>query len=82
MTLNAFIEKLSTQPELIEFTETMAVIESHYDFTPTEFANGNTVNLADQNNGSCKIFAFALLNQLKKYRHDVLENPQGDDHQN
>ncbi|MUK26657.1 HopJ type III effector protein [Aliivibrio fischeri] len=92
MTLNAFIEKLSTQPELIEFTETMAVIESHYDFTPTEFANGNTVNLADQNNGSCKIFAFALLNQLsvdqtlacfgQYYRHDVLENPQGDDHQN
>ncbi|WP_038155682.1 HopJ type III effector protein [Aliivibrio fischeri] len=92
MTLNAFIEKLSTQPELIEFTETMAVIESHYDFTPTEFANGNTVNLADQNNGSCKIFAFALLNQLsvdqtlacfgQYYREDVLQNPTNNDHQN
>ncbi|MUK28886.1 HopJ type III effector protein [Aliivibrio fischeri] len=92
MTLNAFIEKLSTQPELVEFTETMAVIESHYDFTPTEFANGKTVNLADQNNGSCKIFSFALLNQLsveqtlacfgQYYRQDVLQNPTNDDHQN
>ena len=92
MTLNAFIEKLNTQPELVEFTETMAVIESHYDFTPTEFANGNTVNLAGQNNGSCKIFAFALLNQLtveqtlacfgQYYRDDVLKNPSGNDHGN
>ncbi len=92
MALRTFIEKLNTQPELVEFTETMAVIDHNYDFTPTEFTNGNTVNLADQNNGSCKIFAFALLNQLtveqtlacfgQYYREDVLQNPTNNDHQN
>jgi hypothetical protein len=70
----------------------MAVIEAHYDFSPTAFRNGDTENAADTNNGSCKIFAFGLLNELTEaqtlacfgdyYRKDVLENPAGDDHQN
>ena len=92
MALRTFIEKLNTQPELVEFTETMAVIDNNYDFTPTEFSNGKVVNQADQNNGSCKIFAFAELNKLsvektlacfgQYYREDVLQNPTNDDHQN
>lgn len=92
MALRTFIEKLNTQPELVEFTETMAVIDNNYDFTPTEFSNGKTVNQAGQNNGSCKIFAFAELNKLsvdqtlacfgQYYREDVLQNPTKDDHQN
>ena len=64
MSLQAFIERLNTQPELVDFSDTMSVIDANYDFIPTEFSNGNTVSEAGQNNGSCKIFAFAQLNQL------------------
>jgi len=92
MTLNEFLTQLTQRPEQVEFSDTMAVIEENYQFTPSSFVNGDTVNEAKQNNGSCKIFAFGLLNKLSAeqtlacfgsyYRDDVLKNPQGDDHQN
>jgi len=92
MKLNEFLTQLSQKPEQIEFSDTMAVIEENYTFTPSSFVNGDTINEANQNNGSCKIFAFALLNNLSAeqtlacfghyYRDDVLKNPKGDDHQN
>lgn len=50
------------------------------------------MNEANQNNGSCKIFSFAKMNNLSEkdtlalfgdfYRNDVLQNPEGEDHQN
>ena len=86
------LEQLKNAPKTIDFKEVIAFIDDNYDFTPTKFTNGNTVNEANQNNGSCKVFSFAKLNQLSKeetlflfgyfYRKDVLENPEGDDHQN
>jgi hypothetical protein len=92
MSLSTFLNKLEQTPNSLEFTETMAVIEDTYSFTPTQFTNGETINQAGQNNGSCKIFAFGLLNNLSEqqtlscfgtyYRDDVLKNPEGDDHQN
>ena len=92
MELSAFFDKLTQHPEQIEFTDTMAVIEANYDFVPTQFTNGTTHNEANQNNGSCKIFAFGLLHNLSAkqtlacfgtyYRDDVLKNPEGTDHQN
>lgn len=92
MSLTTFITKLSEQADSIEFADTMAIIEECYTFTPTAFTNGDANNEADQNNGSCKIFAFGLLNNLSEqqtlacfgtyYRDDVLGNPNGDDHQN
>ena len=92
MILNAFLNKLNQTPEAIEFSDTMSVIEANYHFTPTQFSNGNTINQADQNNGSCKIFAFGQLNNLTEqqtlacfgtyYRDDVLKTPEGNDHQN
>jgi len=92
MNLETFLEKLNNKPNQIAFTETMATIEENYTFTPTAFTNGETKNEANTNNGSCKIFAFGLLNNLNEkqtlacfgdyYRKDVLENPTGDDHQN
>lgn len=92
MNIDAFLATLRNTPESIEFTDTMAVIEANYDFTPTRFTNGDTVNQADQNLGSCKLLGFAQLQQLnqaetlacfgKYYREDVLQNPEGDDHQN
>lgn len=85
-------EQLERSPEEIQFKDIIAFIDEHYDFTPTQFINGNTVNEAGQNNGSCKIFSFAQLNDLSKeetlhlfgefYREDVLKNPEGSDHQN
>ena len=85
-------EQLEKAPHEIQFKDVIAFIDAHYRFTPTKFTNGNTVNEADQNNGSCKVFSFAKLNALSKdetlalfgdfYRTDVLQNPDGEDHQN
>ncbi len=92
MQINEFINKLNTQAKNISFEDTMQVIDANYNFTPTAFGNGEMQNAADQNNGSCKVFAFAQLNNLTEeqtlqcfgdyYRKDVLQNPQADDHQN
>jgi hypothetical protein len=86
------IEQIKNSPEDIGFNEVIAHIDETYDFKPTKFTNGNTVNEAGQNNGSCKIFSFARLHNLSKdetlalfgefYRNDVLRNPEGTDHQN
>lgn len=92
MELEAFLKKLSSEPESIEFTDTISTIEQNYDYTPTAFTNGDVTNDAGQNEGSCKILAFAFINNLtitetlncfgNYYRDDVLDNPAGDDHQN
>lgn len=90
--LKTFLGKLKNSPESIDFTETMAVIDSAYHFTETAFTNDELQNSAGQNNGSCKLFAFAQLQQLTEqqtlacfgryYRDEVLGNPGGNDHQN
>ena len=92
MTLDSFLEKLSSAPENIEFSETIAVIDGLYQFEPTAFRNGDAFNAAGQNSGSCKLFGFAKLQGLSEqqtlacfgryYRDDVLLNPSGVDHQN
>ncbi|MBY7832867.1 HopJ type III effector protein [Vibrio fluvialis] len=92
MELSALLTQLTEQPENVVFAEVIATIDAYYDFTPTAFDNGETRNEANQNNGSCKIFAFAQLNQLSPeatlacfgdfYRQDVLQHPENDDHQN
>jgi hypothetical protein len=92
MGITAFLEKLKSRPSEISFQEVIAYIDAKYEFIPTAFSNGEVKNEAGQNNGSCKIFAFGKLIGLSKeetlacfgdyYRKDVLENPDGDDHQN
>ncbi len=92
MTIQAFTAKLKQYPETISFQDTMAVIEANYTFTPTGFTNGTVTNAEGQNSGSCKLYAFAKLQQFtpeetlacfgEYYRKDVLENPKGEDHQN
>ena len=76
----------------VDFNNVIQAIENNYVFTPSEFKNGETVNAKNSNNGSCKIFAFGLINQLSEqatlnafgrfYTEDVLQNPDGEDHQN
>ncbi|MGD8170625.1 HopJ type III effector protein [Vibrio sp. TRT 21S02] len=92
MDVNTLIQKLKDAPQTVEFDEIIAVIDDVYNFSPTTFTNGETKNEQGQNNGSCKIFAFAKLNGLTKeqalacfgryYREDVLGNLDGTDHQN
>jgi hypothetical protein len=92
MTLDELLQTLKNNPETIEFADTMSVIDTLYIHTPTAFCNGAIRNEAGQNNGSCKLFAFARLHGLDEqqtlacfgryYRDDVLGNPEGGDHQN
>ena len=92
MELENFLQRLNDAPGSIAFTDTLAIIDALYDFTPTAFSNGATRNEAGQNNGSCKLFSFAKLHTLTKaqtlacfgdyYRKDVLCTPDGTDHQN
>lgn len=92
MSLSNLLQRLREAPESIEFAEVIAVIDSHYDYTPTAFRNGEVENAAGQNGGSCKIFAFARLQELspeqtlacfgRYYREDVLQHPEAADHQN
>jgi len=92
MELSAFLERLNASPNSVTFDDTMAVIESLYEFIPTSFTNGALFNEAGKNNGSCKLFSFAKAQGLTEqqalacfgayYRDDVLKHPNGTDHQN
>ncbi len=95
MTLEDFLNKINNN-NLISFADTLAVISNHYDYEATEFCNGigddKQVNAAGTNEGSCKIFAFAMLHQLSPeqtlqlfgdyYRDEVLNDPEGSSHLN
>jgi hypothetical protein len=92
MQLKHFLDTLHTSPDSIDFKDTMAVIDATYQYSPTVFKNGDLVNQAGENEGSCKLFAFAKLNNLDEdktlacfgayYREDVLKNLDSDNHQN
>lgn len=92
MTILEFKTKLKENPNNVAFTETIEVIETHYDFTPTSFVNGDLNNEAGENSGSCKVFAFAKIQSLTKeealacfgafYFEEVLNDPTGTGHQN
>ena len=95
MSITTFINKVKTN-QTVSFDDTMNIINEHYHYTPTTFSNGlgnnSVTNAAGSNEGSCKIFAFAQLNQLDQqqtlnlfgdfYHQDVLNVPNGNDHQN
>ncbi len=92
MSIASFLEKIKQNPEAIAFTETIAVIEENYDFSSTDFENGKLQNAAGENSGSCKLFAFAQVQNLSQaetlacfgayYSDEVLNNPEGTNHQN
>ena len=90
--MEKFIEKLKFSPENILFEDTITIIDQYYFFEPTMFKNGDVINKINENNGSCKLLAFANLNQFsvqetldcfgQYYRDDVSKNPDGNNHQN
>lgn len=96
MNTQELLELIQNNPTEVEFDRVIEVINNDYDYTPTQFYNGlgdkQVVNEAGTNEGSCKIFAFADMNDLnesetlscfgKYYREDVLGNLSGTDHGN
>jgi hypothetical protein len=73
------------------FATTLAFINEWYEFTPTAFRNGTVANTAEQNQGSCRVLAFALLEKLSaeqalkcfgEHYRDVLATPDVDNHLN
>ncbi len=92
MQLDDFLQKLIADPNSIEFEDTMSIIEKYYNYSPVSFINGDVINQAGENEGSCKLLYFAQINKLSEqqtlscfgryYRIDVLNNPLGEDHQN
>ena len=91
MTIPEFKTKLKTTPTAITFKETMQVIENYYTFNPTAFKNGDIINNAGENNGSCKLFAFAMHQEFTKeatlfsfgeHYQTVLADKNGASHQN
>lgn len=92
VTLADFINQLDSNAEQVSFEQVMQVIGENYNYLPATFSNGDLLNEAGTNEGSCKIFYFAKLNGLTEqqtltcfgrfYREDVVNNPQGNDHGN
>jgi len=96
MAVESLIELIKLHPEEIQFEQVMDIISTHYQYTPTQFTNGlnndQIINKAGENEGSCKIFSFAKINELseletlacfgKYYRQDVLEHKDASDHAN
>ena len=94
--MQTLLQRIEQSPESISFDEVIAVISAHYDYTPTGFHNGigddALWNEAGTNAGSCRIFAFAQMNQLDEdstlacfghvYRDEVLKFPERTDHGN
>ncbi len=95
MSLKEFIQQIKSG-SLVSFEATINIIAENYQYQPVQFTNGqgavSLTNVAGSNEGSCKIFAFAQLNQLNEtqtlnlfgdyYRDDVLNDPDGTGHQN
>ena len=92
MSIASFLQKLNQAPKEITFAETIALIEANYTFLPTAFQNGTQHNASGENSGSCKVFAFAQLQNLSiketlacfgaYYFEEVLGDPAGTNHQN
>jgi hypothetical protein len=96
MTREQILQLIKHTPETLEFEDVIRFITDHYHYHPTRFTNGLdepvVINEKGNNEGSCKIFAFARLNQLNEqetlacfgrfYREDVVNNPEGTDHAN
>ena len=64
MSTEDFLQKLDQNPDDVTFDQTMQLIDENYAFVPTAFINGMIKNEVGENNGSCKLFAFAKLNKL------------------
>jgi hypothetical protein len=86
------IDRIKSLDINLQFTEVIAHIDEHYEFSPVAFLNGSLENAEGQNSGSAKLLQFALDQNLdldqtlncfgEYYRTEVLGNPEGSNHQN
>lgn len=86
---SAFLSSLPQDDHV--FAHTLAFIDHWYDFTATAFRNGDVSNSAEQNQGSCKVFALGQRLELNKeqtlrcfgeHYRDVLATPEVENHHN
>lgn len=91
MNLSQFLDLLDDTSKTVVFSDSIAIIDSLYTFTPITFQNGNVVNAAGENNGSCKILSFGHLLHLSEqqtlrcfgeFYQEVVDSTEGNDHQN
>jgi hypothetical protein len=91
LTLSQFLDLLNDPLGWVEFSDSILLIDTLYEFTPTGFRNGNASSSLEQNHGSCKILTFAQLQGLNEqqtllcfgdFYQAVVKSPDGDDHQN
>ena len=88
-TVSALLNAVNTGKA--SFDDVLSFINDRYSFTPTAFSNGALFNAAGENNGSCRVFAFAQLHNISaldtlslfaEHYKAVAANPIGTDHQN
>lgn len=88
--MNIALKNLLEQADL-RFADVLTFIDSQYSHSPSAFRNGSQVNAATENQGSAKIFRYALQEELSaddtlklfvEHFQSVLDNPSGTDHQN
>lgn len=96
LSITDLIAQVRAQPQTVEFQTAIDTVNANFDYTPTRFTNGRgddkVANAAGTNEGSCRLFAFALLQGLsqaetlalfgKFYREDVLLHTDASDHAN
>ncbi len=95
MTIAELLHQLETQPDQLDFAIVIAAIGANYNYTPQTFTNGVgddlVTNTAGTNEGSCKVFAFGLLQGLPEsqtlplfgeHYRKVLATPDATDHAN
>lgn len=89
ITPDSFKARLSN-PEH-RFADTLSFIEQRYHYQPSGFHNGPLYNSAEQNQGSCRIFAMAqdlglsdaqALACFAEHYQSVLADPEGSGHAN
>lgn len=87
--LSTFKASIASDTHL--FATTLAFINENFDFTPSAFRNGHVSNNVDQNQGSCRVLAMALmlgftqeqtLRCFGEHYRDVLATPGVDNHHN
>jgi len=91
MTLNELLAVLYQTPEQLEFKQVIETIDAEFEYTASAFTNGTLHNAANENQGSCKVFAFAhqcglsesnALALFAEHYRAVIADPEGTAHQN
>ena len=62
----SLLNLLRSNPESIDFEQTMDIINFWYYYTPRAFSCGELASTKEENQGSAKIFSFAKLNNFDK----------------